>query len=48
MRKTKLLGAEYCFGGSNKFYSKIEFKAICKRELWKKSGSNYTDMKIKY
>ena len=36
MKKTKKLGAKYCFGDANEFYSKIGFKTICYRELWKK------------
>lgn len=36
MRKTKALGAEYCFGGASEFYSAIGFETICERELWKK------------
>lgn len=36
MRKTKELGATYCFGGSREFYSAIGFETICQYELWKK------------
>jgi GNAT superfamily N-acetyltransferase len=36
MKKTKLMGAEYCFGGGREFYSAIGFETICNRELWKK------------
>ena len=36
MKKTKALGANYCFGGSREFYSAIGFEVICNRELWKK------------
>ena len=36
MRKTKLLGAKYCFGGVPEFYRAIGFETICNRELWKK------------
>jgi len=36
MRKTKALGAKYCFGGAREFYSAIGFEAICNRELWKR------------
>ena len=36
MKKTKALGAEYCFGGSREFYTAIGFETICNRELWKK------------
>ena len=37
MKKTKALGAAYCFGGVGKFYTAIGFEVVCKRELWKKS-----------
>ena len=36
MKKTKSLGAKYCFGGAGKFYTAIGFETICNRELWKK------------
>lgn len=36
MKKTKALGAKYCFGGSNKFYYAMGFKTVCNRELWRK------------
>jgi len=36
MRKTKALGAKYCFGGTREFYHSIGFKTIANRELWKK------------
>ncbi len=36
MKKTKSLGATYCFGGVREFYSCIGFEEICRRELWKK------------
>ena len=36
MRKTKVLGAEYCFGGAGEFYTAIGFETVCNRELWKK------------
>jgi len=36
MKKTKALGAEYCFGGPGEFYTAIGFETICHRELWKK------------
>jgi GNAT superfamily N-acetyltransferase len=36
MKKTKALGAEYCFGGAGEFYTAIGFETICYRELWKK------------
>lgn len=37
MRKTKELGAKYCFGGVTEFYTTIGFETICNRELWKKA-----------
>ena len=36
MRKTKALGAKYCFGGGREFYTAIGFETICHRELWNK------------
>lgn len=36
MKKTKALGATYCFGGVPKFYTAIGFETICHREMWKK------------
>jgi predicted N-acetyltransferase YhbS len=36
MKKTKVLGAKYCFGGIREFYHDIGFKTITNRELWKK------------
>ncbi len=36
MKKTKALGADYCFGGVREFYTCIGFETICNRELWKK------------
>jgi ribosomal protein S18 acetylase RimI-like enzyme len=36
MKKTKALGAKYCFGGVPEFYTAIGFETICNRELWKK------------
>ncbi len=36
MRKTKKLGANYCFGGVPEFYTAIGFETILNRELWKK------------
>ena len=36
MRKTKALGATYCFGGVSEFYTAIGFETICHHELWKK------------
>jgi predicted N-acetyltransferase YhbS len=38
MKKTKALGAKYCFGGGGEFYTDIGFDAIMNRELWKKNG----------
>lgn len=37
MKKTKALGATYCFGGVPEFYTSIGFETICHREIWKKS-----------
>lgn len=36
MKKTKALGATYCFGGVPEFYTAIGFETICHREKWKK------------
>lgn len=36
MKKTKELGAKYCFGGVPEFYTAIGFETICNREMWKK------------
>ena len=36
MKKTKALGAEYCFGGGREFYTVIGFDHICDREIWEK------------
>lgn len=36
MKKTKSLGAEYCFGGVPEFYSSIGFETISRRERWEK------------
>jgi len=36
IKKTKRLGAKYCFGGTGEFYSSIGFKEISNRELWRK------------
>ena len=36
MKKTKTLGAAYCFGGTPEFYTAIGFETINNRELWKK------------
>lgn len=34
MKKTKMLGAKYCFGGGREFYTAIGFEHICNREIW--------------
>lgn len=36
MKKTKVLGAKYCFGGEIDYYKKIGFDVIANRELWRK------------
>lgn len=36
MKKTKALGATYCFGGVPEFYSAIGFETIYHREKWRK------------
>lgn len=36
MKKTKELGAKYCFGGVSEFYKSIGFETICLREKWEK------------
>lgn len=36
LKKTKSLGATYCFGGVPEFYRSIGFEKVCNRELWKK------------
>jgi len=36
MKKTRSMGAKYCFGGGHDFYTAIGFKTICHRELWRK------------
>jgi len=36
MKKTKALGAKYCFGGVPEFYTTIGFETICHREMWRK------------
>ncbi len=36
MKKTKALGAAYCFGGVPKFYAALGFETVCHRELWRK------------
>lgn len=39
MKKTKALGATYCFGGVHDFYTAVGFETICHREMWKRSGN---------
>jgi ribosomal protein S18 acetylase RimI-like enzyme len=36
MKKTKALGAAYCFDGVHPFYTAIGFETIANREIWKK------------
>ena len=36
MKKTKALGAKYCFGGGREFYTAIGFEHICDREIWER------------
>ena len=36
MKKTKVMGAKYCFGGSREFYTDIGFETIMNGEVWKK------------
>lgn len=36
MRKTRELGATYCFGGSVPFYAAVGFRTVCKEEVWRK------------
>ena len=36
MKKTKKLGAKYCFGGVNEFYYALGFETACYREKWEK------------
>jgi predicted N-acetyltransferase YhbS len=36
MRKTKALGAKYCFAGSQAYYTSIGFETITHSELWQK------------
>ena len=36
MKKTKALGATYCFGGSREFCTVTGFDVLCNQELWKK------------
>jgi len=38
MKKTKTLGAQYCFGAASEFYSAIGFETVCNRELWRKQN----------
>lgn len=37
MKKTKALGAAYCFGGAREFYTALGFEIICHRELWERA-----------
>ncbi|MCM1988996.1 GNAT family N-acetyltransferase [Oceanirhabdus seepicola] len=37
MKKTKKLGATYCFGGIREFYHDIGFETVCHREKWSKT-----------
>jgi GNAT superfamily N-acetyltransferase len=43
MKKTKKIGAKYCFGGTREFYHDIGFKTIANRELWKKELKIYKE-----
>jgi ribosomal protein S18 acetylase RimI-like enzyme len=36
MKKTKEMGAKYCFGGVPDFYTAIGFETVCTREIWEK------------
>lgn len=36
MKKTKTLGAKYCFGGDREFYTDIGFETVMTDEAWKK------------
>ena len=36
MKKTKELGAKYCFGGVMDFYKSMGFETVCVREKWEK------------
>ena len=36
MKKTKALGAKYCFGGDREFYTDIGFETVMTDEAWKK------------
>jgi len=36
MKKTKMMGATYCFGGWGEFYPSIGFETICYAELWER------------
>ena len=36
MKKTKAMGAKYCFGGGREFYTAIGFEVICERMIWEK------------
>jgi len=37
MKKTKALGAKYCYGGVMKFYTNLGFEKVCERQLWGKT-----------
>jgi GNAT superfamily N-acetyltransferase len=39
MKRTKELGATYCFGGANEFYAQNGFETVCHREQWTKVWS---------
>lgn len=39
MKRTKKLGAAYCFGGVPEFYPSIGFETVCHREQWSKVWS---------
>lgn len=39
MKRTKKLGATYCFGGVPEFYPRIGFDTVCHREKWSKVWS---------
>ncbi|NLO37199.1 MAG: GNAT family N-acetyltransferase [Clostridiaceae bacterium] len=43
MKKTRALGAAYCFGGEREFYSALGFEMICQRERWKKTRPSEGD-----
>ncbi|HPE90172.1 MAG TPA: GNAT family N-acetyltransferase [Spirochaetales bacterium] len=37
MKKTQKLGATYCIGGSDEFYTRLGFRIVCATEHWKKT-----------